>query len=166
MLHTRTEYVFMYLLGGVIMREILFKAKEIDNGEWVEGGLLQNDDDYYIVPEFGFSCIDEYSNISRATVQVFKVDKKTICQYTGLCDKNDKKIWENDIIKTYGFNNMLKSVSKIVWRDSLFAGWHYKIIKSYKMQLEGYDVLATGRKDALKCEVIGNIFDNSELLGV
>ena len=74
--------------AGLIMnREILFKAKRIDNGEWVEGDLERTkyDDVIWIVDVRGEKC--------------YRCDSDTICQYIGLTDKNDKKIWENDIVE-------------------------------------------------------------------
>ena len=66
------------------MREILFKAKRVDNGEWVEG---------YYMNRVNHEIIQE------GTWIIWEVDKNTICQYTGLTDKNGNKIWENDIAK-------------------------------------------------------------------
>ena len=107
----------------------LFKAKRVNNGEWVIG--------YYGV--IG----------KRHGNQIHEVNSKTICQCTGLRDKNGKLIWENDIVKI----NNDKVNTLITFRD-------FEIIctipneKYYKHRLE-YDT---------EYEVIGNIFDNKELL--
>lgn len=84
------------------MREILFKAKQIDNGEWIEGSLIDLDIDSgycYIVQPYKKASI--LPIIFLITDRMKLVDPETICQFTGLCDKNGKKIWENDIIQ-YG----------------------------------------------------------------
>lgn len=67
------------------MREILFKAKRKDNGKWVKGDAIHE--------PIGMSIRYEKNSMS---VRV-PVDPDTLCQYTGLTDKNGQKIWEYDI---------------------------------------------------------------------
>lgn len=74
------------------MREILFKAKQIDNGEWIEGSLIDLDIDSgycYIVQPYKKASI--LPIIFLITDRMKLVDPETICQFTGLCDKNGKK---------------------------------------------------------------------------
>lgn len=75
------------------MREILFKAKRTDNGEWVEGDLIQDREErrFAISNDSGLFEAAEYS----------------LCQYTGLTDKNGKRIWENDILRHDNGNYMI-----------------------------------------------------------
>lgn len=124
----------------------LFRVKRIDNGEWVEGYLSypfctkKGNESYYFYAKdsLGFFC--------RCVV-----DASTICQCTGLKDKNGNLIWENDIVKI----NNSKANTVVAFRD-------FEIIctipneKYYKHRLE-YDT---------EYEVIGNVFDNPELLEV
>lgn len=75
------------------MREILFKAKRKDNGEWVEG--------YYVydnVKNKAFICATRLLYEWLPKVMWIEVDPNTICQFTGMTDKNGKRIWENDVV--------------------------------------------------------------------
>ena len=73
------------------MREILFKAKRLDNGEWVEGYYQKKYD--ILGKRHLISHVDNYIRWVCT-----EIDPETICQFTGLCDKNGKRIWEGDII--------------------------------------------------------------------
>lgn len=82
------------------MREILFKAKRDGNGEWVEGYYTECKGKTFI--GIGISIgVDASKGFCAPVIRWFEVDPKTLCQFTGLCDENGNKIWENDIIQ-YG----------------------------------------------------------------
>lgn len=132
------------------MREIIFKAKRKDNGEWVEGyyckTTIGNDvrpSDVIFVP-FKVSRNEEWGWM--------KVDFDTICQFTELTDKNGQKIWENDILELPGEDGYFVCE----WEEDTarFVMNGDEIIVDFD-NYWGYQV-----------EVIGNIFDNEELLEV
>lgn len=127
------------------MREILFRAKRTDNGEWVEG---------FYVNRFDVNEEIEHLIFWRKSYTVWeyaKIDPETLCQYTGLKDKNGNRIWENDIVSGY-FNH--KKITGFI---------KYGSNAVYYIEREGsYGIHLDNSEDWL--EVIGNIFDNPELL--
>lgn len=129
----------------------LFRAKRKDNGEMVEGCLLILDDGEYRIAT---SCLQGDVNEILA-VCAYEVDQSTICQCTGLKDKNGKLVWENDIV--YPFST-LKGIVRFGVRD---------YSKEFGFYIE-WKSKSCYRKDFVywndKCEVIGNIFDNPGLL--
>lgn len=124
------------------MEEILFKAKRIDNGEWVEGDILHTKHHEIVI-------ISDYED------KAYRCDGTTLCQFTGLTDKNGKKIWENDIVDTFeeSSKEFLRNVVK-------FEDGCFKVFKKHylSMHMDSYE------KTDLK--VVGNIFDNPDLLEV
>lgn len=132
------------------MREILFKAKRIDNGEWVEG---------YVVRKRGLYFIYDIVNSESCRQNNYEIDSETLCEYTGITDKNGNKIWENDIC------DRKEKYPEVV---KMNAG-DWTLDYSYLFQSEyGGDYCNLGFYAAeRKCvQVIGNIFDNSELLQI
>ncbi len=119
-------------------REILFKAKRIDNGEWVEGHLIQDEDVSVILNKI-INCNEEYF----ATEEWRPVDPKTICQFTGFKDMNGVKIFEGDLIHNYQAEE----------NEVLFTcgGWHFRNYHANALELDGME---------LESIVLSNIHDN------
>ena len=144
----------------------LFRAKRIDNGEWVEGYLVETrhntyHDGYRIIDKDGINY-DELDYYEPSFIS-YVIDKTTICQCTGLKDKNGKLIWENDVIATdCGNARVMYSNDPSPYENSFYVD--FEVIfenitdnENYRHDL-GYWIKFRG------FEVIGNIFDNPELL--
>lgn len=142
------------------MREILFRGKAINrnenysyrtdykNGDWVYG-LLADVNDYA-----GFSKMTNTDGVTG-----IEVDTNTVGQFTGLTDKNGEKIFEGDI-----FKDSLGVISVVEWsKDGRFLGFTLNTQKSCRWD-RGRCVVYIDREPSV--EVIGNIFDNPELLEV
>lgn len=130
----------------------LFKAKRIDNGEWVQGALLDGESHCLIGQEIKFSPYIEH----ECKIVGYEVDRNTICQCTGLKDRNGKLIWENDIVEDEKGN-----LYKAFWQSNYYQ-FSWVCVKS--------EIFLIGTKWDLwsirsyEIEVIGSIFDNKELL--
>lgn len=116
------------------MRESLFRGKRADNGEWIEGFLVKKFDKWYI---YDFDFLPYSSEITPETVG----------QYTGMTDKNGKKMFEGDIIKDR-FDDIGQIEYKPKYVAFIIQGWETGFAFWVKKDIE----------------VIGNIHDNPELL--
>lgn len=140
------------------MREILFRGKRTDNGEWVEGAYFPPAN---TLISYRHELIDGVN-----TFMDFCVIPETVGQYTGLTDKNGTKIFEGDIIKS-GSYEFLVSHGKCGGCDNTdnygYIGFHLEPANEETKIYMGYDL----RDDIChytEAEVIGNIHDNPELL--
>lgn len=143
------------------MREILFRGKRVDNGEWMEGDLIQSRDKTYIHPKANSFRVSE-TGLSKLIV-LREVYPETVGEYTGLTDKNGKKIFEGDILQDK-FGQI-----KIVDYSDEWGAFRTCFVRA--LNDEGKIVATVGGASFVgtiwrKYEVIGNIHDNPELLEV
>ena len=132
----------------------LFRAKRIDNGEWVEGYYIYYPHGYYAEGEIEHILID--TSTSVGLYKVYSVDPSTICQCTGLKDKNGKMIWENDIVFATDDDGNSGQVDTGVGEVDFLEGLWYI---GGNVQNALYDI-----NKIHQIKIIGNIFDNPELL--
>lgn len=142
----------------------LYKAKRKGNEEWVTGQYVKGLDMYDKEVHLIFEPTTIFYS-SGETDGWSEIEPSTVCQCTGLKDKNGKLIWENDIIKTFDAGEEW-CLSKIIFADtSLGCGWKTTDIKSLsKYNNNLFKEVSFGSFDSKSVEVIGNIFDNAELL--
>jgi uncharacterized phage protein (TIGR01671 family) len=136
----------------------LFKAKRLDNGEWVQGALLDGEIYCLIAQEIKFSPYIMH----ECKIVGYEADRDTICQCTGLKDKNGKLIRENDIVKDL-FSDVCAPIKYGSYQScfdehvGFYVDWTDKYAKRYRKDL-GYWI------NMADTEIIGNVFDNPELL--
>lgn len=167
------------------MKEVLFRGKTVDTNEWIQGslvralGYLDEDEKFFIIPEDAL-----YYNHGEFD-EVKEVRRETVGQYTGLIDKNKKKIFEGDIVKAKHtwLSRLKKDLSKIPYK-----GYGAKAVNGYMNYFDleyfrNYEIIFKPDKQCLmiknkkvyhylcktsvsyhEVEVIGNIHDNPNLL--
>ena len=162
------------------MREIIFRAKRLDNGEWVEGylyehepalvGIASENDEpepsKWFITRTGFADW----NMPRP-VEFVEVDPSTVGQYTGLKDKHGKRIFDGDIIKS---GNGRHSAISVVKFGEYYPKMFYAMLDMFcpgipNLNATGFYAETTKHEDIIlfksrNIEVIGNILDNQELL--
>ena len=159
------------------MREIIFRGKRVDNGEWVEGQTIvvihQDDNDLIFMPQHGEDVkADIMDGNDRALTSIYgnyyQILPETVEQFTGLTDKNGIKIFEGDILSIaqkgngigdYFYPPLKYPSNAIVKWDK--CSWMWEIIAEQRYYLTFPDAWCH-----FECKIIGNIHDNPELLEV
>jgi uncharacterized phage protein (TIGR01671 family) len=141
------------------MREILFRGKRKDNGEWVEGF-------YVCLPLANYD--EKVQLMTNAETGVsYEIIPETVGQFTGLTDKNGKKIFEGDIIHSF-YANCPKNehIEKVSFFDGTFSAEGARGGFYSRLSGQGSPKHIPWDKSVymIECEVIGNIHDNPELL--
>lgn len=119
---------------------IKFKAKRLDNGEWVKGDLIHSTS--YVGISFPS---DEFSDVPI----VHRVDHETVCQFTGLTDCEGNEVWEGDILEG-------PNIGEICFNQGAFL--IHSIYDNALYSLSNY----TTWDGKITCKVIGNKFDNKK----
>lgn len=124
------------------MKTILFRGKRTDTGEWVEGDLFHNDNSYFpmiLIGQVVMSRDKHTGELSLDGFSLYEVDPETVSQYTGMRDKDDRKIFEGDCVgdmrNVVEFRNGLLSITGRPLK------WHHK-----------------------EYRVVGNIWDGEEAM--
>ena len=133
------------------MREILFRGKIVDGGEWLYG---------HYVHQYGADMIYLLDGVDREYgFDYYHIDEETVGQYTGLTDNNDKKIFEGDIISHF-IKYLGQRVEATVEYDNQFASY----VCNYTFENKICNAFLCDWVDGNGVEIIGNIHDNPELL--
>ena len=124
----------------------LYRGKRLNNGEWVEGA-------YYVEPYTDRCYIIQWNSTGLGFNEFIEVDRETICQCTGMPDKNNKLVFEHDIV----WDSDERVFYEIIWNQEDMC-WNVKDADGYKSNFE--------ECYGSTIEVNGNSFDNPELLEV
>ena len=141
------------------MREILFRGKRIDNDEWVYGSFCMD-----ALEQFNGLCgVDGFIRLydkTKCKMQTHEVDRETVGQYTGLTDKNGKRIFEGDIVQYHERQFDGKDVpvrDAVIYEEGGFS------VRAYFLNNWLWNSI-NGNTQLRDVEIIGNIHDKPELL--
>ncbi len=135
-------------------REILFRGKRVDNGEWIEGYFLPGNERQSLHP-----CIFVYLPETQS-FECFDIDIDTLGEYTGLTDKNGTRLFEGDIVKITGFHTTaIAAVKYGSTKESTSWGWYFDDNDGH-----AYFLMSKAFCEDYNGIIIGNIHDTPELL--
>lgn len=138
----------------------LFRGKRIDNGEWVIGNRIDDGVTGQVFIHAVGNSVNESDKVGEEgclQFVAFEVAPSTICQCTGLKDKNGKLIWENDVVMTVYDGN--EHIYQVVWDESELD---FKATNGKENYESNFEYLPC----CDEIEILGNCFDNPELLEV
>ena len=161
------------------MRKILFRGKRLDNGEWIQGFLVIWGNDYYIAPD-----INAYTSMGgrgKGRCMMFghyyQVLPETVGQFTGLTDKNGTKVFEGDIVAIPPNMSRKRTLGVVKFGDyktppygvdktnrGFYIRWYYENEAIEEMLRR--DIVFWFNYSHVDILIIGNIYDNPELLEV
>lgn len=127
----------------MIMREIKFRGKRLDNGEWITGDLIRISGHTFIFPDPAPNGIDRYM-----------VDPATVGQYTGLKDRNGREIYEGDVMR------FITEFGEAITSEVAFMDGFFHVQGEEDDDIYGITYVV----ESMNAEIIGNIHDNPELL--
>ena len=133
----------------------LYRGRSVDNGAWVEGNRIDDGVTGQVFIHAVGNSVNESDKVGeegRLQFVALEVDPSTICQCTGLKDKNGKPIWENDIAQ---YRDCVVDNYVIAWESGKAC---------FEYQQYGCSIMNFEELIGMEVEVIGNIFDNPELL--
>lgn len=131
------------------MRKILFRGKRKDNGEWTEGYFFKSWDRTFLL-----------WGMTGDSPNMVEVIPETVGQFTGLTDKNGKKIFEGDIVRYETIaHNGYEGIYKVVFEDRNGCGYFGIAYSDIETCVFCYSTPAS------QMDIIGNVHDNPELLG-
>ena len=136
------------------MRKIIFRAKKTTDKEWVLGGYVQS---IQTDKKTGFNRDTHFIMENNGLAN--EVEPETVCQYTGLIDKNGRKIFEGDIVRYTDEAIGKEKVDEVKYNET-----HAAFCRLHKSEM-GLQYLFIDEAIANRCEVCGNIFDNPDLIG-
>ena len=146
-------------------REILFKAKrknwrELSKDEWWVEGYPVKYQPCASKDEYVYGIVPTYAS----ALYIIEIDPETLCQFTGLNDKNGRRIWENDIVL------LREEIQEYEWKAMIKFGnpnweynWGWQLVPIGECDMNK-DILLWIDMEIANCEVIGNIFDDKHLL--
>lgn len=153
-------------------RIILFRAKRIDNGKWVEGYYVKAEGKHFII-KYGMICGN--NDFLSFDDEYYEIDPTTLSQFTGWKDSHENRIFENDVVEMVSspkssykyliwWNREMNCMEAIDFRDINFNGhdyWSYKVHRDYETFCL---MMQDPWGDFQDIKVIGNLFDNYDIV--